>query len=216
MYAQFIDNVDAAGSTTWDAKETNRRLADSTRCVQLLDVFVDQAYGAACAAAASQSGASPAVSVGQELRNHVLYFAEHSNARWACAVTRTRGFRETQRKSSSKDLSYEAYVRGKTLDRGVFFHTSAGAEIVKIVSPWRVKDDENDGNGVLVRYDVEEYAFSRATTRGRHRPATMRRPSDPTVNGGEYSNTIQAIAWEARARSFPVRRTTRDDEDEDE
>ena len=216
MYAQFIDNVDAAGLTTWDAKETNRRLADSTRCVQLLDVFVDQAYGAACAAAASQSDASPAVSVGQELRNHVLYFAEHSNARWACAVTRTRGFRETQRKFSSKDLSYEAYVRGKTLDRGVFFHTSAGAEIVKIVSPWRVKDDENDGNGVLVRYDVEEYAFSRATTRGRHRPATMRRPSDPTVNGGEYSNTIQAIAWEARARSFPVRRTTRDDEDGNE
>ena len=214
MYAQFIDTVDAAGSTTWDLKETNRRLADSTRCVQLLDVFVDQAYGAACAAAASHSGASPAVSVGQELRNHVLYFAEHSNARWACAVTRTRGFRETQRKFPSKDLSYEAYVRGKTLDRGVFFHTSAGAEIVRIVSPWRVKDDENDGNGVLVRYDVEEYAFSRATTRGRHRPATMRRPSDPTVNGGEYSNTIQAIAWEARARSFPVRRTTRDDQDE--
>ena len=194
MYAQYIEDVDAASQTTWETKETNRRAVGTTNVVQLLDVFVDQDYGSKCA--------SGALSVGQELRNHVLHLAEQSNVLYACAVTRTRGFRDAQARTS-RGLAYEAYVRGRALDRGVFFHTSAGAEIMQIVSPWRPKDYENDGNGVLIRYDVGEYSFSQAARRGRHRSAKKRRPSDPTSNGGEYVNSVQAIAWEARARAFP-------------
>jgi hypothetical protein len=201
MYTQFIDNVDAASGTTWETKESNRREVASTNVVQLLDVFVDQAYGARCA--------TGSVSVGQELRNYVLHYAEHSNVQYACAVTRTRGFRQTQARSAQRELEYEDYVYSSTVDRGTFFHTSAGAEIIRIVPKWRANDYENAGNGVLIRYDVSEYAFAMAAKRGRlHRSRMTRRPSDPTLTSGgslEYANAIQAVAWEARARMFPVR-----------
>ena len=68
MYTQYVESVDAPLDATWETKESNRREPKSTDVVQLLDVFVDQAYGARCA---SDSGAS----VGQELRNYVLHYA---------------------------------------------------------------------------------------------------------------------------------------------
>ena len=195
MYTQYVESVDAPLDATWETKESNRREPKSTDVVQLLDVFVDQAYGARCA---SDSGAS----VGQELRNYVLHYAEQTGLRYACAVTRTRGFRSTQ--ALNPNLTYEAYVHGDALDRGVFFHTSAGAEIVRVVRPWRARDYENEGAGVLIRYDVREYAFAAAARRGRT-SRVRRRPSDPTVREGrEYVNALESVAWEARARAFPV------------
>lgn len=197
MYTQYVDRVEAPLNAQWETKESNRREVGSTDVVQLLDVFVDQAY-----AAKSSSGA---VSVGQELRNFILHYAEQCGLRYACAVTRTRGFRMSQKLNPA--LTYDEYVHGDTLDRGVFFHTSAGASILKCVRPWRPHDFENDGCGVLIRYDVREYAFSNATRRGRIvRALARRRPSDPTHERPthEYVNSLEAVAWEARAQTFPV------------
>lgn len=197
MYAQYVDDVEDALNATWEMKEANRREAGSTDVVQLLDVFVDQTFAARCVS----SGGS----VGQELRNHVLNYAEHVGVRHACAVTRTRGFRQAQKLRPT--LTYDEYVLGGSMDRGIFFHTSAGADVLQIVRPWRARDYENDGNGVLIRYDVREYALSNAARRGRSAlPARLRRPSDPTRHreDGRYVNPLEAVAWEARARSFPV------------
>ena len=197
MYAQYVDDVEDALNATWEMKEANRREPGSTDVVQLLDVFVDQTFAARCV-----SGGG---SIGQELRNHVLNYAEHVGVRHACAVTRTRGFRQAQKIRPS--LTYDEYVLGGSMDRGIFFHTSAGADVLQIVRPWRARDYENDGNGVLIRYDVREYAFSNAVRRGRSAlPARLRRPSDPTQyrEDGRYVNPLEAVAWEARARSFPV------------
>ena len=197
MYTQYVDRVEAPLNAQWETKESCRREIGSTKVVQLLDVFVDQAYGA--------KSSSAAVSVGQELRNFVLHYAEQSGLRYACAVTRTRGFRKTQ--NANPTLTYEEYVHGDTLDRGVFFHTSAGATILRCVRPWRPRDFENDGCGVLIRYDLREYAFSNASRRGRSvRALARRRPSDPTHERPthEYVNAIEAVAWEARAQTLPV------------
>ncbi|OUS45444.1 yersiniabactin polyketide/non-rib [Ostreococcus tauri] len=196
MYTQYVDDVESPLNAIWETKESNRREVGSTNVVQLLDVFVDQRYGALCASAA--------ISVGQELRNHVLSFAEHSGVQQACAVTRTRGYRATQQTSPS--LTYDEYVHGDVLDRGVFFHTSVGAEVLRVVRPWRSRDYENDGNGVLIRYDVREYAYTNAVRRGRSAlKLSKRRPSDPTRSEGRpYVNSIEAVAWEARAQTFPV------------
>ena len=197
MYAQYVDDVEDLLNATWEWKESNRREPGSTKVVQLLDVFVDQSFAARCL-----SGGG---SVGQELRNHVLNYAEHAGVRHACAVTRTRGFRQAQKHRPT--LTYDEYVLGGSMDRGVFFHTSAGADVLQIVRPWRARDYENDGNGVLIRYDVREYAHSNAARRGRSAlPARLRRPSDPTRHreDGRYVSPLEAVAWEARARSFPV------------
>lgn len=197
MYAQYVDDVEDLLNATWEWKESNRREPGSTKVVQLLDVFVDQSFAARCV-----SGGG---SVGQELRNHVLNYAEHAGVRHACAVTRTRGFRQAQKHRPT--LTYDEYVLGGSMDRGVFFHTSAGADVLQIVRPWRARDYENDGNGVLIRYDVREYAHSNAARRGRSAlPSRLRRPSDPTRHreDGRYVSPLEAVAWEARARSFPV------------
>ena len=196
MYTQYIEDVEAPLNTIWEFKESIRKPVGATNVVQLLDVFADQEYSA--------KSTSASISVGQELRNFVLTYAEHSNVSYACAVTRTRGYRKTQ--SEQPSLSYDDYVYGPTLDRGVYFHTSAGAEIMQIVRPWRARDHENAGNGVLIRYDVREYAFARAARKGRHRRMESRRPSDPTRlrENGEYVSPLEACAWEARAQAFPV------------
>ena len=196
MYTQYIEDVEAPLNTIWELKESIRKPVGSTNVVQLLDVFADQEYSA--------KSTSASISVGQELRNFVLTYAEHSNVSYACAVTRTRGYRKTQAEQAS--LSYDDYVYGPTLDRGVYFHTSAGAEILRVVRPWRARDHENAGNGVLIRYDVREYAFARAARKGRHRRMESRRPSDPTRlrENGEYVSPLEACAWEARAQAFPV------------
>ena len=196
MYTQYIENVEAPLNTIWELKESIRQPVGATNVVQLLDVFADQEYSA--------KSTSASISVGQELRNFVLTYAEHSNVSYACAVTRTRGYRKTQVEQAS--LSYDDYVFGPTLDRGVYFHTSAGAEILRVVRPWRARDHENAGNGVLIRYDVREYAFTRAARKGRHRRMESRRPSDPSRlrENGEYVSPLEACAWEARAQAFPV------------
>lgn len=196
MYTQYVENVEAPLNTIWELKESIRKPVGATNVVQLLDVFADQEYSA--------KSTSASISVGQELRNFVLTYAEHSNVSYACAVTRTRGYRKTQAEQPS--LSYDDYVYGPTLDRGVYFHTSAGAEILRVVRPWRARDHENAGNGVLIRYDVREYAFTRAARKGRHRRMESRRPSDPTRlrENGEYVSPLEACAWEARAQAFPV------------
>ena len=95
-------------------------------------------------------------------------------------------------------------LRGVSLERGVGVVTSAGGEIGGVVRPWRARDYENEGAGVLIRYDVREYAFADAARRGRT-SRVRRRPSDPTVREGrEYVNALESVAWEARARAFPV------------
>ena len=183
MYAQYVDDVEDLLNATWEWKESNRREPGSTKVVQLLDVFVDQSFAARCVSRRIR---------GQELRNHVLNYAEHAGVRHACAVTRTRGFRQAQKHRPT--LTYDEYVLGGSMDRGVFFHTSAAPTSCKSSTVARA-DYENDGNGVLIRYDVREYAHSNAARRGRSAlPSRLRRPSDPTRHreDGRYVSPLEA------------------------
>ena len=95
--------------------------------------------------------------VGDELRAFALDVAMFApGVSGVCAVTRTRGFRATQR--SEPRLTYAEYVRrnGGTHDRGLLFHVGNGARVVRPVFDWRPADVENDGCGCLIEYPLED------------------------------------------------------------
>jgi acyl transferase domain-containing protein/enoyl-CoA hydratase/carnithine racemase/acyl carrier protein len=66
------------------------------------------------------------------------------------AVTRCKEY------NKSKILSHEQYIRIEDSSRDpiLAFHHTHGAEIVKVLSGYRPKDEPNNGNGVLVTYDI--------------------------------------------------------------
>ena len=67
-------------------------------------------------------------------------------------------------KASLRIPTYEQHVMSKEggyNDRGLFLHVGAGAKIVKVQYGWRPKDYENDGNGTLIEYKLEQLSWRR-------------------------------------------------------
>ena len=63
------------------------------------------------------------------------------------AVTRCSNFK------SAHQSSYSEYVYSRT-DPTIAFHVGRGAEIIRVLYGFRSEDTENDGHGVLIRYNV--------------------------------------------------------------
>ena len=70
-----------------------------------------------------------------------------------CAVTKSTDYDFSKTRGS-----YVAYVNqtdsGIHEDRGLNFHVSRGATIIKAVPAWRPEDCANEGHGVLIAYDL--------------------------------------------------------------
>jgi hypothetical protein len=135
-----------------------------------------------------------------------------------CAVTRTRGFREMQQKAikkieeesgqtqasisgylkaSLRIPTYEQHVMSKEggyNDRGLFLHVGAGAKIVKVQYGWRPKDYENDGNGTLIEYKLEQLSWRRYSNVQTFRTSNISSSSLSSSSGVEVvASTVNKV-----------------------
>lgn len=135
MYSQRINNTD--GLNKWSEKEDLH--TPRGKYVQLLDVFIN-------------TEETETMLLGGFLRNFVkvLTFSDPS-VEAVVAVTRGREYQKEKQK-----LSYEDYTNlvesGEVSDKGLNFHLSFGAHVVRTIPEWRPEDEINEGYGVLIRY----------------------------------------------------------------
>jgi polyketide synthase PksN len=136
--AQRIASVEAIYAHTWVTEDA---LADSQGSVlQLLRVntLLDSAPSTA-----------KMLPVGAILRDFCLGFAKELELTCVCAVTKTTDY-------CSGSTGYQDYVSEK-VDSGVNFHLSRGASLQAVIPNWRPVDSANEGFGVLVQYDCDQF-----------------------------------------------------------
>ncbi|CAE8661665.1 unnamed protein product, partial [Polarella glacialis] len=108
--------------------------------------------------------ASP--SVGSHLCRFALQLAHLEPAiRSVVGISRCDGWHCSNIKSQEEYV--EQHRRGELSDRILAFHTSQGAEIVRLIPDARPSDVDNMGAGVLIRYDPGQ---------------VLRRPQQPTAH----------------------------------
>ena len=95
--------------------------------------------------------------MGDALRTHVLRRCKDAGYDRVCAVTRCQQF------DASGTVSHAEHVASGT-DRGVRFHTAAGARVVQVVAGYRPEDVANAGHGVLVVYTLAELSLGAPPT----------------------------------------------------
>ena len=93
-----------------------------------------------------------ATGVGDLLVRHALEQAKRAGLEVAVAVSRCQ---QWDKRSGVSLLRHAKAGR----DSGVAFHTSRGAEVVRVVDGWRPEDEDNEGSGVLVRYQLPGNEF---------------------------------------------------------
>jgi len=98
--------------------------------------------------------------IGSELRSFALHLARlEPTVVSVIGVTRCRDFKGY---SGSMQEYVDEHSSGKLVDPIVDFHTSFGAEAVRIVPGFRPEDVDNQGVGVLIQYNVKELASVKA------------------------------------------------------
>jgi len=73
---------------------------------------------------------------------------------FVCAVTLCGGFKG---EASEMQTYVDNHVSGKLVDPIVGFHTGYGAKVVKIVPGYRPEDTDNQGIGVLIKYNIKDW-----------------------------------------------------------
>ena len=103
-----------------------------------------------------KGGSNNAVGVGFQLRDLALRYASYLNVPFVCALTRCSAY-------NSDQCSYKEYLRQiekndgiHPYDPGLNFHLLRGAEFMRIANGWRMEDSLNEGNGILVVYDLKK------------------------------------------------------------
>jgi acyl carrier protein len=88
-----------------------------------------------------------------ELRNFALHLARiDPTVDAVLGVTRCKSFRGFE---GSMDDYLAYYAEGEVTDATLTFHVGSGAEVVKTVHDFRPEDTDNNGIGVLIRYNVK-------------------------------------------------------------
>lgn len=107
--------------------------------------------------------AAQGMGLGSLLRDLALHLARvDPRVRGVCGVSRCGGYRDRDRASPSAARAgaqtHEAYVAahraGEVADRILSFHTSRGADVIRVLPGARPRDVDNGGAGVLIRYDL--------------------------------------------------------------
>jgi len=100
-------------------------------------------------------------------------------------------------KASLRIPTYEQHVMSKEggyNDRGLFLHVGAGAKIVKVQYGWRPKDYENDGNGTLIEYKLEQLSWRRYSNVQTFRTSNISSSSLSSSSGVEVvASTVNKV-----------------------
>eukprot|EP00930_Biecheleria_cincta_P083766 TRINITY_DN73273_c0_g1_i1.p1 TRINITY_DN73273_c0_g1~~TRINITY_DN73273_c0_g1_i1.p1 ORF type:complete len:985 (+),score=200.36 TRINITY_DN73273_c0_g1_i1:26-2980(+) len=138
LYTQRVQHVDVVDSEKF-MEISDAHLADGS-VVQLIAIATD-----------------PEVSnlgLGSELRAFALHLARlDPTVETVIGVTRCRDFKGH---GSSMQQYVDKHSSGKLVDPILDFHTSFGAEVVRLVNDFRPEDADNEGIGVLIQYHVKE------------------------------------------------------------
>eukprot|EP00931_Biecheleriopsis_adriatica_P039453 TRINITY_DN22563_c0_g1_i1.p1 TRINITY_DN22563_c0_g1~~TRINITY_DN22563_c0_g1_i1.p1 ORF type:complete len:991 (+),score=210.91 TRINITY_DN22563_c0_g1_i1:28-2973(+) len=142
LYMQRISAIDAVDSQRFMQISEAHDPAGSI--IQLIAIAVDPEVGS--------------MGIGSDLRAFALHLARlDPTVETVVGVTRCRDF---QGHGGSMQSYVDDHVAGKLADPIVDFHTSYGAEVVRLVPNFRPEDTANDGVGVLIQYNVKELALS--------------------------------------------------------
>ncbi len=146
LYTQRINAISNIGTVTW---KTEGKINDPAgEILQLLRINARK---------------SAPIAAGTLLRNFAINVAHALKIENICAVTRTTDYgtsdcRKTYQQYIS-DLNEKKSLNFKK-DRGLYFHTGSGASMLKILENWRPEDVENEGNGVLILYSLNNMICS--------------------------------------------------------
>lgn len=97
------------------------------------------------------------LSLGDQLLEFVLLkFHVQTGIECVQAVTRCRDY------SNHRSVTLRNYInmkdsQGRLIDPILRFHQQHGAQVKGLISNYRPYDEENDGNGVLIEYDIRNY-----------------------------------------------------------
>jgi len=92
--------------------------------------------------------------IGSELRSFALHLARlDPTVDFVIGVTRCRDFKGGK---GTMQQYVDDHKAGRIVDPIVDFHTSYGAEVVRIVPDFRPEDKENEGVGVLIKYGIKD------------------------------------------------------------
>lgn len=142
---QRIASLESIDSINWINEDD---IADPEGCIlQLLRVSTFAKSAPEC---------SQGIAVGALLRDFCLSKAKSLGLQSVCAVTKTTDY------DSLSQENYEDYVHQQSSktslhrnrDRGLDFHLSSGATVVKSIFGWRPTDTVNEGYGILISYDL--------------------------------------------------------------
>ena len=142
IYTQNVASPEKICDSTWLAEDD--ACTSEMNCLQLLRVN------------AKQSEETTQLPAGSILRNFALHVATSKGYKIACAVTRTTQYTK-QHEGFKSYREYIAKTQKKVdgiVDRGLAFHTNAGAVVFRLLKAWRPEDTQNEGYGVLVTYDL--------------------------------------------------------------
>eukprot|EP00929_Paragymnodinium_shiwhaense_P013163 TRINITY_DN121023_c0_g1_i1.p1 TRINITY_DN121023_c0_g1~~TRINITY_DN121023_c0_g1_i1.p1 ORF type:complete len:1343 (+),score=290.95 TRINITY_DN121023_c0_g1_i1:132-4160(+) len=107
---------------------------------------------------------------GALLRDFVLQLARvDASVESVVGITRCDGWRHCLKRTLQEHV--DAHRAGSLVDGVLNFHTSAGARIECLMPNARPEDTENNGFGVLIRYDLTRLTDSTGATNAGHRCA---------------------------------------------
>lgn len=93
---------------------------------------------------------------GYELLEFALeYFSLHTEIEHVYAVTRCRDFLKSGKETLPEYIKAR-YINGKVDDPTLQFHQSHGAKVLGLIKSYRPDDYENQGYGVLIKYNIKE------------------------------------------------------------
>jgi len=139
----------------------------------------------------------------QKLGDQLLEFmlqrcALLSDARAVVGVTRCKDFKKHSTGSLDEYIGMRN-ARGELLDTILRFHESHGATIQRVVRGYRPADDENEGCGVLIEYDIRFRERPESPTHLSQQVLTERAPLPDSVHIDRYVMKIIGALCGVRA-----------------
>mmetsp|Transcript_46575 Transcript_46575/g.100381 ORF Transcript_46575/g.100381 Transcript_46575/m.100381 type:complete len:425 (-) Transcript_46575:162-1436(-) len=136
LYTQRVSSVDIVDEQTFMSLSDFHR--PDGRVLQLIAISVDPEVRK--------------LGIGNELRGFALHLARvEPSIDCVIGVTRCRSFQDF---NGTMEDYVKGHVNGTTFDPVVGFHTGFGAKVQRLVHNFRPEDTENNGIGVLIKYDV--------------------------------------------------------------
>jgi len=126
--------------------------------------------------------------IGSELRAFALHLARvDANTESVVAVTLCRNYKNYNKGTLQNYV--DKHVSGIHIDPIINFHTSFGAQVVRLVPDFRPEDTDNSGTGVLIQYSVKDL------------PKLARKPSISAVPSKHKVKTSSSVRKVEQDRS---------------